>query len=330
MYCRQHVSRPQDDPPDAALRAIVTAFSASPALHAKAAIGLVGGVLGATDWLTGPGDDAAAVTVPERHTLAAGEALLPDFLVADPYGAGVAAVIANVNDIAAMGGRCYGIVDTIVGTEAVARQVLAGLRDAARAYDVPILGGHLTITDRPPGLSAFALGGADALLAARHVAPGQSLLLACATRGQMRADFPFFSAMDDRGDRVASDVAVLPELAEAGLCVAAKDVSMAGALGTLAMLLEPTGSGATVDLDRLPRPADVDLLAWLQAFPSYGFWLCVPTGEEERCAAAFHTRGLDCATVGTVDGSGLLRVGAGGSTVTVTDVARGVTHLSGR
>ena len=37
------------------------------------------------------------------QVIACGEALLPAFVAADPYGAGVAAVLANVNDLAAMG-----------------------------------------------------------------------------------------------------------------------------------------------------------------------------------------------------------------------------------
>lgn len=326
MYCWQRVTRPPDDPD---LTEVVTAYRANAALRAKATIGMVTDVLGSTDWLAGPGDDAAAVTVPERHVLAAGEALWPAFVAADPHAAGVAAVVANVNDIAAMGGRCRGIVDTIVGPERLAREVLRGLRDAAAAYGVPVLGGHLTITDGPPAVSAFALGGADALLAARHVGSGQVLLLAAATGGRMRDDFPVFSALAERGEKVRDDVAVLPAVAVSGACVAAKDVSMAGILGSLAMLLEPSGSGAAVDLAALPRPEGVDLLRWLDTFPSYGFWLCAPAASAGRCAAAFTARGLACAAVGRIDGSGLLRVRRDGREAMLADIGRGVTHLSG-
>ena len=71
----------------------------------------------------------------------------------------------------------------------------------------------------------------------------------------MRTDFPFFRSFDERGDRMAGDVRVLPALAASGACVAAKDVSMAGLVGSLAMLLEWSRLGVTLDLDALPRPA---------------------------------------------------------------------------
>jgi selenophosphate synthetase-related protein len=89
--------------------------------------------------------------------------------------------------------------------------------------------------------------------------------------------------------------------------VAAKDISMAGLIGSLVMLLEYAQLGATVDLDGLPRPDGVDLEQWLTCFPCYGFLLCVPEGREEQCAHPFHQRGLEAAVVGTLDNSGQVR-----------------------
>jgi selenophosphate synthetase-related protein len=93
--------------------------------------------------------------------------------------------------------------------------------------------------------------------------------------------------------------------------VAAKDISMAGLVGSLAMLLEPTGLGVTVDLDTLPRPAGVALSRWLNCFPSYGFLLCVPSGRETECLAAFAARDLAAAVVGTLDDSAELALRRG-------------------
>ena len=85
---------------------------------------------------------------------------------------------------------------------------------------------------------------------------------------------------------------VLAEVADNGACVAAKDISMAGLVGSLAMLLEHGRFGVTVDLDRLPRPAGVPLERWLTCFPSFGFLLCVPPGREDACIRPFQQRGL--------------------------------------
>jgi hypothetical protein len=308
---------------------IARGFRKSRALRAKASIGLVRQVLGPTDWLSGPGDDAAAIERPgSRHVLVAGEAIWPPFVQADPHGAGVAAVVANVNDVAAMGGRPLALVDTIVGPESVANDVLRGLRETADRYGVPVVGGHLTVGGHPPAVSAFVLGHAEALLPSRNAEPGFHLVIAAALEGTMHPDFPYYSAMEARAARLASDLELLPRVAEAGWCVAAKDVSMAGLLGSLAMLLEPTGVGVTVDLERVPRPPGVALTRWLPAFPSYGFWLVAPPGHTEACVAAFRAEGLACDRVGTLDGSGELRVRLGGDERTLLDLAeRSVTGL---
>jgi uncharacterized protein len=304
-----------------ALAALVEAVLTYPGLRAKADIGLVGEVLGATDWLAGPGDDGAVLPAGNTRVVACGEAILPAFVAADPHGAGFAAVLTNVNDLAAMGAEPLGIVDTVVGPEPLARAVLTGMREAAQLFDVPIVGGHLTISDGSPAVSAFGIGEAPVPLSVTRAAPGQRLVVAAALDGTMRPDFPFFPAYAGRGRRCAGDVRLLAELARDGRCVAAKDVSMAGLVGSLAMLLECTGLGVTVDLDGLPAPAGVPLARWLTCFPSYAFLLCVPAAHEAACRAAFTARGLAAATVGVLDETGELALRSGPDRLPVLQLA---------
>lgn len=315
--------------------AVAVRFANHPGLRAKAALRLIPGILGPTDWIGGPGDDTAAIPIggPPGESgwlLAAGEAMFPPFLAADPYGAGVASVVANVNDVAAMGGRALALVDTLVGAETVVTQALRGMRDAAGAYGLPVVGGHLSLWDGAPAMSAFILGRATALLSSRHAGPGQALLAAFCLEGHQRDDFAYFSSLKARGDRLAGDVAVLAAVAESGCCVAAKDVSMAGVLGSLAMLLEATGSGAAVDLDAVPHPAGVDPEDWLFTFPTFGFLLCSPAERVGECRAAFASRGLACERIGALEAGGHLRVRLGGEEAVLLDpTSPGVTGLGG-
>jgi hypothetical protein len=307
---------------------LATYLRSHPALRAKREIGLVSEVLGGGSWVHGPGDDGAVVPmgrqdgdVPGDQVIACGEALLPAFVAADPYGAGVAAVLANVNDLAAMGAVPLAIVDTIVGSAEMAREALRGMRDACDWYGVTLAGGHLTRHDGTPALSAFGVGRARAVLSTTRVAAGQSLIVAACTAGEMRTDFPFFRSFSERSGQLAEDVRVLASVASSGACIAAKDVSMAGLVGSLAMLLEWSRLGVMVDLDRLPRPADVAVRDWLMCFPAYAFLLCSPAGREAECLAPFHARGLDAAVVGEIDESGLVGLRGGGAEAVVLDLA---------
>ena len=303
------------------LATLAAQIRAYPGLRGKAPLQLVSDVFGASDWLHGPGDDGAAVPFDKSFVVACGEALLPSFVAQDPFGAGIAAVLANVNDLAAMGARPVGIVDTIVADEAASRAILEGIRHGCRLYDVPLLGGHLTHSDGPPAVSAFGVGRAEAVLSMTNAAPGQAVVLGCATDGEMRTDFPFFRAFDQRGDRSAGDVRLLAELAESGACRSAKDVSMAGIIGSLAMLLEHGKWGVEVDLDALPRPDGVALDRWLTCFPSFAFLVTSPPDRVAEVRAAFHDRDLEAGVIGVVDDTGLIRMASAGHSQVVLDLS---------
>jgi hypothetical protein len=53
---------------------------------------------------------------------------------------------------------------------------------------------------------------------------------------------------------------------------AAKDVSMAGMVGTLGMLAEASGCAAVLDVAAVPRPAAASMGDWLTCFPGYAMF----------------------------------------------------------
>jgi selenophosphate synthetase-related protein len=291
-----------------------------PGVRGKSAIGTVADVLGGGDWWAGPGDDGAVVEDDGRMLVVGGEAMLPAFVAADPFGAGIGAMVANVNDLAAMGARPLAIVDTLVGPVQACREILRGLRWAGERYDVPVVGGHLTESDGAPAFSAFGLGRAHAVLSATHTKPGQALIVAAYIHGEMRDDFLFFRSFEQQGFRLAGDVRLLAEIAESGAAVAAKDVSMAGLVGSLAMLLEANRLGVTVDLAAIPVPPGVALGDWLCCFPSYAFVLTGPAERAAECVSMFAGHGITASVVGELDDSGVVRLAYGDAAAAVFDL----------
>ncbi len=274
-----------------------------------------------SDPVAGPGDDGAIVNAGGQNVVVCGEALSPPFVGQDPHGAGIAAVLANVNDVAAMGGTPLGIVNTVVGPEETTAEVMRGMVDASKMYDVPIVGGHTTQQDGPTSVSAFAVGHAERVLSMANVAPGQTILFAAFLDGVMREDFPFFTSIDNQANRFARDVRVPAKVAAAGAAVSAKDVSMAGALGSLAMLLEFRGHGAVIDLGLLPAPANTDFLSWLISFPSYAFWFTAESDRAQSCIDIFEDNDLICTAVGSVTNDSVLAITHGGDRAQLIDFA---------
>ncbi len=282
--------------------AIAAALAAHPSILGKRDITQAVRALGLTGSSTGqPGDDAAALPRPEGGwDLFATEGFIPVFVEDDPWFAGWCGVMVNLSDIAAMGGRANAITDVIWAPDAaLAAPVLAGLCAASAAYGAPIVGGHTNLHAPSLNLSVAVTGRATALISSFAARPDQALVAAIDLRGAWRPRFDnWFAAADAPSGRLAGDLAVLADLAEAGLVRAGKDISQGGIAGTSLMLAECSGCGFEVDLDRLPMPPGADLARWLRAFPSFGFLLSVePTQAAEVCAR-FAERGIAAAVIG--------------------------------
>jgi hypothetical protein len=298
---------------------LAAAIRDAPGLRAKRELRLLDRLPFALD-----GDDAAVVAHGDGQLVMCGEAIAPALLRADPFAAGAAAVATNVADVRAMGGRPLAIVDTLISPDREhAERVLDGLAWAADRLGVAIVGGHLTLGGEP-ALSAFCTGSVTAPLRASAARPGDVLLAAFCLEGVQRdTDPPIFTSLRHRDPALLRDDGeALVEVAEQGLCHAARDVSMPGVAGSLLQMLELTaGCGATLDLDRLPRPDGVALERWLLTFPSFGFVLAAAPDRAQAGCAAFARRGLACAPCGTFDASRVLRLAGGGESAEVWDLA---------
>jgi selenophosphate synthetase-related protein len=173
----------------------------------------------------------------------------------------------------------------------------------ASRYGIPIVGGHLTVGAESASLAAFIAGRSVSLLSGRGAAGGDLLLLLTGRQGQFHERFLFWECSGDRSDEdLRLDLEILPELAEAGLCDAARDVSMPGVLGSALQFLEGSGVGAEIDLDALPFPAEAigREETWMNSFPSYSFLLAVEEASVAAVIARATARGRVCVPIGRV------------------------------
>lgn len=241
------------------------------------------------------GDDCAAIPNPTGmgHLLFAAEGMLESFVTADPWFAGYSAIMVNLSDIAAMGGTAIAITDVLSApSEEISAEIWAGMKAASQAYGVPIVGGHTT--SGSAALAAAVLGhAAGNLITSFDAQAGERLAIAIDLRGAYRAGKPFWNASTTTPpEDLRRSLAILPRLAGSGLCRAGKDISNGGIIGTLAMLCNCSEVGASLDLDRLPRPADVPLGKWLTSFPSYGYLLAISPSHLAEVRGIFGECGI--------------------------------------
>lgn len=275
------------------------------------------------------GDDAAAI--PDRdgsgYTLLAAEGMLPAFVAREPFFAGLCAVMTNVSDIAAMGGRPQAVVDVLFAGENASEvsAVLEGLAAGAELFGVPIVGGHTAQSSAGSYLAAAIVGRATRLITSFDARPGDVIVACTDLRGSFRGDTSNFDAVSNAETaRVRAQLELLPQLAEAGLVHAGKDISMAGMLGTLLMLLELSDCGAIVDLSAVPAPAEAqrDPARWLRAFPSFGYVLATKRRHMREVIARFDALGVHAAAIADVHASHTLDVSYGSRTERFWDYAQ--------
>jgi uncharacterized protein len=276
------------------------------------------------------GDDCAAIPDSDGYLLLAIEGFINEFVAADPWFAGWCGVMVNVSDIAAMGGRPIAVVDAIWSAgDTAADPILQGLRSASETFAVPLVGGHTNLRTDCSQLSVAILGRATRLLTSFDARPGDRLIAAIDLRGRYRDPFPNWEAATAApAIRLRQDIELLPEIAEAGLSRAAKDISQGGIIGTAMMLADCSSVGLDIDLGAIPRPDSAPLERWLQTFPSFGYILS--TTDAPAVIARFAERDIAAADIGFVTSERTVNVTLAGASETIWDFTRqpllGCTH----
>ena len=294
------------------LASLVQDLSECSGIRRKEAIGrILRSLEGAWDFgrtVIGPGDDAAALRMEgrDRYLLVAADGILPSLIAMDPCRAGRSAVLVNANDIYAMGGRPLAMVNVLGGVSLEQQEeICRGMREECRRLRVPMVGGHVVPEGNGPFLAVSVVGEARSLLSDRKAEAGQEVVLALDLRGERWS--PDLLNWDSHGrkdsETVIADLEVLCSLGEEGLGVAAKDVSNAGIVGTLAMLLEQAGLGAKIHLDRIVVPAGFSLAEWLKVYPSYGFLVVCKRVHLAATTKRFADRGIWAEGIGSTDAS---------------------------
>lgn len=299
------------------LASLVAAVRADPGVLGKRDIHAACAELGLDASAPGrPGDDCAVLPDGDGFALFATEGFINRFVEADPWFAGWCGVMVNLSDVLAMGGRASAVTNALWAPSIeAARPVIAGMRAAAEAYGIPIVGGHTNLRTPQLQLSVSILGRARALISSFAARPGEVLIAAIDHRGAYRAPFDNWqAALDAPPERLRADMEILPLLAEDKLVRSGKDISQGGIVGTAIMLAECSGVGLEIAPAAIPLPVGVDLSRWLRSFPSFGFLLTARKEDAAAVIARFAARDIATAAIGrVVPGSAVSLVHEGAS-----------------
>ncbi len=278
--------------------------------------------------IEGFGEDAAVLEVDnDNFVLLAVDGIWGKLLNADPWWAGYCAVLVNVADISAMGGTPLAMVNlTSTQEKGICAELGQGMADGVRKFGVPMVGGHLHPDTNYDALDVAIMGTVkrDCVIFSSGAKPGDKVLVAIDLDGRI---YPSYNlAWDNTTRRTVAEIKkqldTMVEIGEKKLATAGKDISNPGTLGTFGMLLESSGAGAIVELDKIPRPdVDIPFEQWLKMYPGTGFVLTVENDDNAaECIRIFEDAGVATSIVGEVDASKKLKITNGTETATVFDL----------
>lgn len=250
----------------------------------------------AAQWL---GDDAmplgALAGAPGSDLVACVDAILPAMVERDPEWAGWCGMLVTAHDLSAMGARPLAALDTIgAASEATLAKVVAGLKAGAELFDLPIVGGHTTLTGGGAAgagghsLTVTGLGRTTTPVAAGGGRVGDEVRLTADLAGRWRPGYEG-RQWDSSTTRSRDEMRAMLAYVGDAQPRAAKDVSMAGIVGTAGMLAEASGCGAELAVASMPRPGDAKLADWLTCFP--GFAMVTADAPGRHAGAGAGARG---------------------------------------
>ena len=232
------------------------------------------------------GDDASAIDIGNNQVvLIAADGIWGQIMNVNPYWAGYCAVLVNVNDIAAMGGKPLAMVNIMsIKNDDIYEDLLRGINDGCLKFGVPMVGGHLHPDGDSDSLGVAIVGIAqkDKIITSFGAEVGDKVIVAIDLDGKPHEMFSlnWDTTYDKDAQLVRDQITAVQYLAENDYIKSGKDISNPGILGTLEMLLETSKKGAVVNLEDIPKNENMEWEDWLRVYPGSGF---VFTAQEDYC-----------------------------------------------
>lgn len=253
------------------------------------------------------GDDAAAVEIGNGDViLLAADGIWGRLIEKSPWWAGFTAVIVNINDIVAMGGRPLAMVDVVSSSDSeTLQEVFKGMAEGVKKFSVPVVGGH-THPEGEKSLSVAIVGMAkkDQLIRSDTAQPGDVVIYAVDINGRTGPNSPYsFESVSSKTPAQLRQMYEAPQIiGQKQLATAGKDISNPGIIGTLGMLCEISCTGAKIRLSDvvIPEDPEITIEKWMLMHPATGFVFTAVPEKAAECIEILSAGGLTAAICGEI------------------------------
>ncbi|WP_371803941.1 AIR synthase related protein [Candidatus Lokiarchaeum ossiferum] len=244
------------------------------------------------------GEDSAAIRLtPESEDLIliSTDALLPQFVIKSPYGAGFSSIYVGIDDIMAAGGIPIACTSTVeYGDPKLGEQIFKGMLEATNRFHIPLIRGHTTTDSEDTHLTTTIIGTAkiSQFLSAKNAQIGNFIAIVWDRDGKPAAANKYYwdtITMKETEEFYGKRDFIRNCIARK-LITTCKDISNGGILGTLLQLLEYNKKGAILDIEKINQQyhsnrMPYSLLEFLFLFLTSGFIITGSNLTKSHCQA---------------------------------------------
>lgn len=271
------------------------------------------------------GDDAAAIDIGnDMLMLMATDGIWGSLMEINPWWSGYCSVLVNVNDIAAMGGIPMGLTNVLSSSKPeITEQIMDGINEGVKKFGVPMVGGH-THPDTPYEALDVAISGIvgkDDVLPSCGAKEGDNVIVAIDLDGSVYpgTEINWDTTSDKSPKYVQDQIKIMNTIAQRHIVNSCKDISNPGIVGTLGMLLEASNMGAEIELERIPKPENIDWIKWFMMYPGSAFVLTASQENTDEVIKLLESEHINANTIGKVTNNHQLVMSHKNTTKTVFD-----------
>jgi len=268
------------------------------------------------------GEDSAAINFNESYVLVTTDRIKTEFIENFPYGAGFSAILVSIDDIYACGGIPLAA-SLIISyeDEDKGKKILEGICDASKKFHVPIIRGHTKTRGKTYELSSTMIGEIkkEDYISARNAQINDNIILAVDFDGKVgkASKYYFDTTTFKSSENVLGKRKAMNIIAKSHIAHSSKDISNSGIFGTILQLIQYSGVGANVNINKIIIPPvlkelDYSLEIYTKMYLTTSFILTAPEKNSEEILEIFKDYGLNASIIGKIiKNKNLLRLNEG-------------------
>lgn len=274
------------------------------------------------------GEDSAAITNKDNFILITTDRIKTSFVENFPYGAGFSAIVVGVDDIYCCGG--FPLAASLIISykdEEIGKQIIDGVCEGSRKFNVPIVRGHTNPRGDHYELSSTMIGEIkrEHYISAKNAQVNDYIILAIDSDGKVgKASNLYWDTVTFKTSKeVLNKRKSMNEIAKLKLANSSKDISNGGIFGTILQLIKFSEVGADININQISIPPrliekDYSLDTYIKMYLTTSYILTVPKKNSKMVLEIFSKFGLDAKIIGIIiKEKNLLKVNDGKKSIDV-------------